>query len=197
MGSARRVALDLPHLSRLCRSPGQPYRFGGGYTDAATGLIKLGVRYYDPTQGRFTQQDPTGQEANSYAYVWDDPTSFSDSTGASVWGDIGKAVLKAGISLLVAGVVEGLVSLALPPLGVFSVPIASAVGGCVGGALAGYLFAPSGQKVGSAIGGCVAGAIFKFASKLPKGKVSQDTIASGTARIVRAVKSAYNRKYGA
>jgi RHS repeat-associated protein len=39
----------------------QPYRYGQGYTDSSTGLIKLGIRYYDPTHGRFTQQDPTGQ----------------------------------------------------------------------------------------------------------------------------------------
>ncbi len=32
----------------------QPYQYGGGHTDATTGLIKLGIRYYDPTHGRFT-----------------------------------------------------------------------------------------------------------------------------------------------
>ncbi len=43
----------------------QPYRYGGGYTDTATGLVKLGIRYYDATQGRFTQQDPTGQDPHT------------------------------------------------------------------------------------------------------------------------------------
>ncbi len=37
----------------------QPYKYGTGYTDTTTNLVKLGIRYYDPTLGRFTQQDPT------------------------------------------------------------------------------------------------------------------------------------------
>ena len=32
------------------------YRYTGGYLDTTTGLYKLGMRYYDPTIGRFTQQ---------------------------------------------------------------------------------------------------------------------------------------------
>lgn len=31
----------------------------GGYLDTTTGLYKLGVRYYDPSMGRFTRPDPT------------------------------------------------------------------------------------------------------------------------------------------
>jgi RHS repeat-associated protein len=34
----------------------------GGYLASATGLYRLGIRYYDPTLGRFTQPDPTGQD---------------------------------------------------------------------------------------------------------------------------------------
>jgi len=59
----------------------QPYRYGGGYTDSATGLIKLGLRFYDSTQGRFTQQDPTGQEANDYLYVNANPVTLNDPNG--------------------------------------------------------------------------------------------------------------------
>ncbi|NYD25014.1 RHS repeat-associated core domain-containing protein [Kineococcus aurantiacus] len=62
----------------------QPYRYAGGYTDTATGLIKLGVRYYDPAQGRFTQQDPTGQDPYAYLYAVGAPESFADPTGAIV-----------------------------------------------------------------------------------------------------------------
>ncbi|GGX36568.1 hypothetical protein GCM10010383_78380 [Streptomyces lomondensis] len=39
----------------------QPYRYTGAYLDP-TGLYKMGHRYYDPTLGRFTQPDPSGQE---------------------------------------------------------------------------------------------------------------------------------------
>ncbi len=38
----------------------QPYRYAGAYADP-TGLYKMGHRYYDPTLGRFTQPDPSGQ----------------------------------------------------------------------------------------------------------------------------------------
>jgi RHS repeat-associated protein len=59
----------------------QPYRYGGGYTDTATGLVKLGIRYYDPTQGRLTQQDPTGQDPH-YMYAAGCPSTYNDPTGA-------------------------------------------------------------------------------------------------------------------
>ncbi|MEV7224876.1 RHS repeat-associated core domain-containing protein [Streptomyces sp. NPDC093681] len=46
----------------------QPYRYAGAYADP-TGLYKMGHRYYDPTLGRFTQSDPSGQETNPYLYA--------------------------------------------------------------------------------------------------------------------------------
>jgi len=58
-----------------------PYRYGQGYTDTNTGLIKLGARYYDTTTGRFTQTDPSGQEANPYLYTGANPVNFVDPTG--------------------------------------------------------------------------------------------------------------------
>ena len=41
-------------------------RYISGYLDRASGLYKLGARFYDPTIGRFTQYDPSGQESNPY-----------------------------------------------------------------------------------------------------------------------------------
>lgn len=58
-----------------------PYRFGSGYFDSSTGNTKLGARYYNSTTARFTQLDPSGQEANSYAYANCDPTSLDDPEG--------------------------------------------------------------------------------------------------------------------
>jgi RHS repeat-associated protein len=58
----------------------QPYRYTGGYLDA-TGLYKLGYRYYDTSLGRFTQQDPSGQELNAFAYAGDNPTNYGDPAG--------------------------------------------------------------------------------------------------------------------
>lgn len=58
-----------------------PWRFAGGYLDPQTVLIKFGARYYDPSVGRWTQQDPSGQDANAYAYVGGDPVNFVDPSG--------------------------------------------------------------------------------------------------------------------
>jgi hypothetical protein len=49
----------------------------------------MGYRYYNPNYGRFTQPDPTRQEANPYAYANGDPINGSDPTGASLLKGIG------------------------------------------------------------------------------------------------------------
>jgi len=64
-------------------SSNNPFRYISGYQDTATGLYKLGVRYYDPSLGRFTQQDPTGKEANLYLYASSNPSTRVDPTGQS------------------------------------------------------------------------------------------------------------------
>ncbi|WP_217131449.1 RHS repeat-associated core domain-containing protein [Streptomyces sp. AC558_RSS880] len=58
----------------------QPYRYAGTYLDP-TGLYKMGHRYYDPSLGRFTQPDPSGQETNPYLYAAGDPINNSDPSG--------------------------------------------------------------------------------------------------------------------
>jgi RHS repeat-associated protein len=68
-------------------SGGSPYilnlRYPGQYADAESGLNYNIHRYYDPTIGRFTQADPMGMRAgpNLYAYVGNNPYSFSDPYG--------------------------------------------------------------------------------------------------------------------
>lgn len=44
-----------------------PWQYAGRYKDSTTGYTKFGARSYDPTTGRFTQTDPSGQEQNRYA----------------------------------------------------------------------------------------------------------------------------------
>jgi RHS repeat-associated protein len=61
-----------------------PLRYATGYQDPNTGLIKLGARYYNADQGRFTQPDPSGQESNNYLYAAANPASYSDPTGLFV-----------------------------------------------------------------------------------------------------------------
>ena len=91
------------------RAMTQPYRYGSGYTDDPTGLIKLGVRYYDPTHGRYTQQDPTGKDKYAYSYASNSPVNYVDSLGTSTATDI---INIGGGVLLSVGVFIGLVTLA-------------------------------------------------------------------------------------
>jgi RHS repeat-associated protein len=67
----------------VSESVASPYRYDGEYLDGATGLYRLGNRYYDPSLGRFTQVDPSSQEANPYVYAGDDPVNVSDPNGLS------------------------------------------------------------------------------------------------------------------
>jgi RHS repeat-associated protein len=59
----------------------------GRRSDPATGLVQMGVRHYDPSQGRFLSEDPIvsalglGQSANRYAYAFDDPLDVYDLGG--------------------------------------------------------------------------------------------------------------------
>jgi RHS repeat-associated protein len=60
------------------------YRFAGREFDAATGLYCYRARYYEPSDGRFITEDPTGiriGSSNRYAYVNNNPVDNTDSTG--------------------------------------------------------------------------------------------------------------------
>ena len=54
--------------------------FGQTY-DETTGLYYLRARYYDPTTGRFTQQDPAEDGYNWYVYGNQNPVRFVDPKG--------------------------------------------------------------------------------------------------------------------
>lgn len=63
-----------------------PFMFQGGIRDIATGFYKFGNRWYDPTTGRWTQQDTLDApldpaNANRYAYAGCDPINNTDPTG--------------------------------------------------------------------------------------------------------------------
>jgi RHS repeat-associated protein len=71
-------------LNRIgSRSPGKE-------RDAESGNDYFGARYYGSSMGRFMSPDPAGmmaadiefpQSLNRYAYVWNNPLSFTDPTG--------------------------------------------------------------------------------------------------------------------
>ena len=81
------------------------FRYNGQYTDEETGLIYLRNRYYDPSIGRFTQEDTywnpgnmiygdSGnnmpsyesivQSANLYVYCTNDPINYDDINGLTL-----------------------------------------------------------------------------------------------------------------
>jgi RHS repeat-associated protein len=66
-------------------------------TDPSTGLVQMGIRAYDPSQGRFLTEDPVvvavgvGQSVDRYAYVFDDPLNRYDLSGRFL-GPVGQAI---------------------------------------------------------------------------------------------------------
>jgi RHS repeat-associated protein len=66
-------------------APGyQPFGFAGGIYDSSTGLVRFGVRDYDPETGRWTAKDPIlfeGGDLNLYGYALHDPINFTDADG--------------------------------------------------------------------------------------------------------------------
>jgi RHS repeat-associated protein len=79
------------------------WQYAGGYFNQNTGLTKFGTRYYDPTLGRWTQQDPVGgslgnpDSLNRYLYAKDNPVNFTDPSGKDAASCVG-AILVIGIS---------------------------------------------------------------------------------------------------
>jgi len=69
----------------LDTNPGfQLFGFAGGLYDNQSGLVRFGVRDYDPETGRWTAKDPirfVGGDANLYGYVLNDPINWIDSEG--------------------------------------------------------------------------------------------------------------------
>ncbi|MBN1536356.1 MAG: RHS repeat-associated core domain-containing protein [Anaerolineales bacterium] len=64
-----------------------PYGYTGEYTDAASGMVYLRARYYNPAQGRFVSRDVwEGDEIkplsyNSWVYAYSNPTNIIDPSG--------------------------------------------------------------------------------------------------------------------
>ncbi|MBQ8526598.1 MAG: RHS repeat-associated core domain-containing protein [Clostridia bacterium] len=95
--------------------------FGQTY-DETTGLYYLRARYYDPTTGRFTQQDTAEDGYNWYIYGNQNPVMYVDYTGEGAEGILSGAWgLGAGAASLdgpfpygdVAGLVIGIVGSAI------------------------------------------------------------------------------------
>jgi RHS repeat-associated protein len=81
----RTIAYDS--FGRVTASTGTaevPLGFAGGLADELTGLVRFGMRDYDPAAGRWTARDPVLFEAgqsNLYLYVAGDPVGSRDPSG--------------------------------------------------------------------------------------------------------------------
>src|SRR3990170_1934211 len=68
-----------------------PFQFTGRENEGSSiGLYFYRARYYNPTFGRFTSEDPIGflgSGVNLYAYVGDSPTNFVDRRGLERGGE--------------------------------------------------------------------------------------------------------------
>lgn len=62
-------------------------RYAGEYYDDESGLIYLRNRYYDPTIGRFINEDPIQDGLNWYVYCGNNPVMFTDPLGLWLPGD--------------------------------------------------------------------------------------------------------------
>lgn len=90
--------------------PPTPFAFKGqwgAYTDERTGLIRMGVRDYAPTLGRFISRDPSGYAGGVivYAYCIGDPINFYDPDGECL-----NIIIGAGIGAAVGGATDGFIA---------------------------------------------------------------------------------------
>jgi RHS repeat-associated protein len=134
-----------------------PWQFAGQYRDAS-GLYKIGARYYDASSGRWTQQDsvvdPFDQhESNRYDYVGDDPVNLVDPRGSCAWWDLllGADTTANGLFQAVFGVwaIEASLELEVPSFGLSTIGVffgvVTTAGGIATAGFGGYeFFAASG-----------------------------------------------------
>jgi RHS repeat-associated protein len=66
-----------------------PVGFAGGIPDDATGLVRFGLRDYEPASGRWTAKDPIFFKGglNLFQYCGNDPVNFKDPSGQGWWSD--------------------------------------------------------------------------------------------------------------
>ena len=94
------------------------FGYNGEYYNAATGMVYLRARFYEPEMNRFSQKDVLRGDAvnpvslNRYAYVQNDPVNFIDPSGMSVRSLLqkGKAAVTGAVKSFVANPMRATVS---------------------------------------------------------------------------------------
>lgn len=168
--------------------------FGQTY-DETTGLYYLRARYYDPTTGRFTQQDSTEDGYNWYIYGNQNPLMYIDESGNLSATAI--AALTAAGACVLDGVVTGVTykftgrSFRAGFVNGFISCLGTEAGAFVGAkAGPGGLYAGTiiGSSIGSALGTLVEDSIFSDKSGEEKIKSAAKAAATG---IISGTSSAY------
>jgi RHS repeat-associated protein len=94
-----------------------PYLFQGGIQGRASGLVKFGLRWYNPATGTFTQQDTLDApldlaNANRYAFAGGDPVNHVDPSGthasASCWAQAGRVIFATAGAIFSATTIPGI-----------------------------------------------------------------------------------------
>jgi len=148
---SRRVVLG-PYGSvrsdSMSPAPIEGTRLGISMIDQKSGLVCMGIRYYDPEIGRFISPDVVAATFaidgwNFYSYARCNPLRYVDPSGASIWDVLAViAVVLIVAALIVAAVFTGGAS--LPLLGVMvsvsHLLVATAIG-VAGGAIIGGIAA--------------------------------------------------------
>ena len=154
------------------------------------------ARYYDPTTGRFTQQDSVEDGYNWYIYGNQNPIMYADSEGdAASWVAIGGAVATCVVDGLItggiykwngkafgAGFINGFISCLGAEIGV-------AVGAATG--------TPAGVYAGTIIGNCIGSAAGSLAEDLTYNKnksaeeMAKSAAKSAATGIIAGVGSSY------
>ncbi len=91
------------NLSNSGTGTAAKFVYNGQYYDSETGLYYLRNRYYDPTTGRFTQEDPAKDGLNWYVYCGNNPVNFVDPWGldpGDIFSSADEAAIDAGKYLM-------------------------------------------------------------------------------------------------
>ncbi|XAS65656.1 RHS repeat-associated core domain-containing protein [Micrococcaceae bacterium Sec5.8] len=154
-----------------------PYMFKAGIQDRVTGWVKYGQRWYNPTLGRWTQQDTLDAplnpaNANRYAFAANDPINNGDPLGLLTLG----SAVGFGIGLAFSAAVTGVFCAAtLGGCGFVAVAVVGAASGGVGGLTGGAVGAAiDGQDVNT--GALAGGALGTFTGGLGSPGIFLDAI---------------------
>ncbi|MEN0083186.1 MAG: RHS repeat-associated core domain-containing protein [Leifsonia sp.] len=140
-----------------------PYLFKAGIQDRATGLVKFGLRWYNPTTGTWTQQDTLDApldpaNANRYAFAGGDPVNVSDPSGLldDASSMLIGAATEAAFDLVGFGLGVATGGAALIPIGI----LYGAIGGAIGSGVTASLEGDSSSEVSQrSIDGALTGGI--------------------------------------